>query len=81
MKRKFILRLPPKSKVLVYGQIVWVSVMLWMRDILGFPSLILYFTDVITIFLLITRMNRIKRNVRWGRMKAQTIILLCMIVN
>lgn len=79
MKRKFILRLPPKSKILVYGQIMWVSVMLWLRDILGLPSLILYFTDVITIFILITRINRIKRNVRWAGMKSQSIILAMMI--
>lgn len=78
MNRKLILRLPPKSKILIYAQIVWVMIMLWLRDVVGLPSLITYFTDVIVLCLLGFQINRIRTGIRHTSVKSQSRILMAM---
>ena len=78
MNRKLILRLPPKSKILIYVQIFWVMVMLWLRDVVGLPSLITYFTDVIAVCLLVLQANGIQSGIRQTTVKPQFRILIAM---
>lgn len=79
MSKKFILRLPPKSKILVYTQILWVLVMLWLRDVARFPSLITYLTDVFMVSSLVLQINRIRRNIRLANTKTQSKIVLAIL--
>ena len=76
MNRVMILHLPPKQKILVYIQLLWVMVMLWLRDVVGLPSAITYATDIFTVCLLIQNINRIRRNVRIAKTTSQSKILL-----
>lgn len=48
MELRFLL----KNKTVIYAQIFFVLVMLWLRDVLHFPSAISYITDVLLLFLL-----------------------------
>jgi len=48
------LRLLLKNKTAIYAQLFFVLVMLWLRDVLHFPSAISYVTDVLLLFLLFT---------------------------
>ena len=45
------INLKPNKKSLIYAQILFVSVMLWFRDVLHFPSAITYITDVFLVLL------------------------------
>lgn len=80
MNKKLILRLPPKSKILVYTQILWVLTMLWFRDVAGLPSMVSYLTDVIMVSASLLNINRIRRNVRWVNTKLQSKIVLAMLI-
>ena len=48
------LRLLLKNKTIIYAQMFFVLVMLWLRDVLHFPSAISYITDVLLLFLVFT---------------------------
>ena len=74
MNRKLVLRLPPKKKILVYAQIVWVMIMLWLRDVVGLPSWITYFTDVLLVCMLVLQLNGIRSGLRRTPVKTQLSI-------
>ena len=80
MNGKLILHLPPKRKIFIYGQIVWVLIMLWLRDILGFPSFVTYLTDVMAIWTLVSNINQIRYGVGIATPKTQSRIIVAMLV-
>ena len=80
MNYRLILRLPPKSKILVYAQILWVMIMLWLRDVVGLPSLVTYVTDVFVVCLLIFQMQRIRYHVRCSGVTSQSRIISCILI-
>ena len=51
--RHMEINLKTNNKTLIYGQILLVLVMLWLRDVLHFPSAITYITDVNLVLLVI----------------------------
>lgn len=83
MNKKLILRLPPRISRGVYMQIILVMVMFWLRDVWHFPSAITYLTDVLTVWILMSRFNRIKSSISFARAKTQFkivfVIMLCML--
>lgn len=80
MNYRLILRLPPKSKILVYAQILWIMIMLWLRDVVGLPSLVTYLTDVFTVLLLFFQLHRIRNNVRCSSVTNQSRIISCILI-
>lgn len=79
MNHRLVLHLPQRGKRAVYLQIGLVMIMLWLRDVLGFPPAITYLTDVITVFLLLSAMRRINRGAALA--KAQCAIVVLIIAN
>lgn len=61
MKRKLVLYLPRGERLFVYIQLLWIMIMLWLRDVAGFPSAIAYLTDIILAYILIMNINSIRR--------------------
>ncbi len=84
MKNGLKIKLPPRKQRLVYYQIYLIFFMYWLKDVLHFPSAITYLTDVITIYLFITRIKSISRNIKASGAKRQLnifgIILGCIII-
>ena len=74
MNHKLVLHLPQRGKWAVYLQLGLVMVMLWLRDMLGFPGAITYLTDVFTVFLLLSAIGRINRGAALA--KAQCVIVV-----
>ena len=82
MNKNLILRLPPKTTIAVYMQILLVMLMLWLRDFLSFPSAITYLTDIIMVFLVFRYYGHIKKSVSLAKANNQLyiifFIILCM---
>ena len=84
MKRTLTIKLPSKNKLLVYCQFILVMIMFWMRDVLHFPSIITYLTDVILLYILFSKFSIIRSQLRQAKCKYQLrivgLIVLCMII-
>ena len=53
MKDSLVIQVPSKKKIWIFIQIIFVYMMLWFRDVIGLPSVIVYLTDIIVVLIII----------------------------
>lgn len=66
----------PKRTHLIYWQIYLVSFVFWLRSDLHFPAAVTYITDVITVSLLLTRFNLIRKKTLGKAFRREFFILI-----
>ena len=54
MKDSLVIQVPSKKKIWIFIQIIFVYMMLWFRDVIGLPSVIVYLTDIIVVLIIIS---------------------------
>lgn len=78
MNLKITLKLPPRGKTAAYLQIYYIFFFFWFIDVLHLPTTITYLTDVLTVFLLLTKIIQIKNSIKISRATAPFAIF-CLI--
>ena len=63
----------------VYIQLVYVLVMLFLRDVIGLPSAITYVTDIIMILAFILCLKRVQKSVRNAKANAQFYFIIAIV--
>lgn len=84
MKDSLVIQVPSKKKIWIFIQIIFVYMMLWFRDVIGLPSVIVYLTDIIVVLIIILQFRSIKQGIKLSPVKPQLYIVgaivLCMIL-
>ena len=80
MNNKLVFRVPGKGRTAVYLLLGWVMVMLWLRDVLKLPSAITYLTDIMVVYLIVTRINKIIRENKMVKTNVQSGIFAAIII-
>lgn len=71
MNDNIVIKIPSKKKILIYIQVIYVCFMLWLRDVVGLPSAILYLTDVITVLIIFLQFRDIIRGFKTATVSPQ----------
>ena len=71
MNDNIVIKIPSKKKILIYIQVIYVCFMLWLRDVVGLPSAILYLTDVITVLIIFLQFRDIIRGLKTATVSPQ----------
>ena len=66
MKDSLVIQVPSKKKIWIFIQIIFVYMMLWFRDVIGLPSVIVYLTDIIVVLIIILQFLSIKQGIITG---------------
>lgn len=64
MNDNIVIKIPSKKKILIYTQVIYVCFMLWLRDVVGLPSAILYLTDIITVLIIFLQFRDIIKGLK-----------------
>lgn len=64
MKDSLVIQVPSKKKIWIFIQIIFVYMMLWFRDVIGLPSVIVYLTDIIVVLIIILQFRSIKQGIK-----------------
>lgn len=84
MKDSLVIQVPSKKKIWIFIQIIFVYMMLWFRDVIGLPSVIVYLTDIVVVLIIILQFRSIKQGIKLSPVKPQLYIVgaivLCMIL-
>lgn len=74
---KFVIKI--KASNLIYLQIIYILSMLFLRDVIGLPSFILYLTDIINILSIVYSFGRIQKAVIKSKAKFQFYIIIAIL--
>lgn len=69
--KNIVIKIPSKKKIMIYIQVIYVCFMLWIRDVVGFPSAIVYLTDVIMISIIFFQFQDIIKGLKNSSINVQ----------